>query len=201
MTSGSATGRAKIFSADVTASRTAQDGFDAFRREWEAQVGEPWPLNGLDAAASSDFKINVQAVSAHDVVIADVYSASYVGRTMPDHETDGWVLLHLMRHGSWRLRCTGRSPRPGRRRRRTSAADGLSRHSLSWPGGPRGGGACRKSPPGTSSPTAATSFARSRLSTGRRPPSSPARHAGRLVPGQTPRDVRANERQRQKTSA
>ncbi|HEX3955206.1 MAG TPA: hypothetical protein VHZ03_01085, partial [Trebonia sp.] len=103
MTSGSAAGRAKTVSVDVTASRTAQDGFDAFRREWEAQVGEPWPLNGLDAAASSDFKINVQAVSAHDVVIADVYGASYVGRTMPDHETDGWVLLHLMRHGSWRF--------------------------------------------------------------------------------------------------
>ena len=103
MTSGAATGRARAFSADVTASRTARDGFDAFRREWEAQVGEPWPLNGLDAAASIDFKINVQAVSAHDVVIADVYSESYVGRTVPDHETDGWVLLHLMRHGSWRF--------------------------------------------------------------------------------------------------
>jgi AraC-like DNA-binding protein len=103
MTSGSAAGGAKTVSVDVTASRTAQGGFDAFRREWEAQVGEPWPLNGLDAAASSDFKINVQAVSAHDVVIADVYSASYVGRTVPDHETDGWVLLHLMRHGSWRF--------------------------------------------------------------------------------------------------
>jgi AraC family transcriptional activator of tynA and feaB len=103
MTSGAATGRARAFSADVTASRTARDGFDAFRREWEAQVGEPWPLNGLDAAASSDFKINVQAVSARDVVIADVYSESYVGRTVPDHETDGWVLLHLMRHGSWRF--------------------------------------------------------------------------------------------------
>ena len=103
MTSGPATGRSRSFSADVTASKTAQDGFDTFRREWEAQVGEPWPLNGLDAAASSDFKINVQAVSARDVVIADVYSASYVGRTMPDHETDGWVLLHRLRHGSWRF--------------------------------------------------------------------------------------------------
>jgi AraC family transcriptional activator of tynA and feaB len=85
------------------ASRTAQDGFDAFRREWEAQVGKPWPLNGLDAAASSDFKISVQAVSARDVVIADVYSESYTGRTVPEHETDGWVLLHLMRRGSWRF--------------------------------------------------------------------------------------------------
>ena len=342
MTSGAATGRARAFSADVTASRTAPDGFDAFRREWEAQVGEPWPLNGLDAAASSDFKINVQAVSARDVVIADVYSESYVGRTVPDHETDGWVLLHLMRHGSWRFGAPdGRSedlsipagafivrhdgppalfdlargstadllflpapavaPLPGGRRillgsarsaevrvlmahahavRETvrdltptglwAARDALlelakgamrrefddveprlapalaraameiadrrltdpdltpaalarqlnvsvrtlhrafatagetvaayirrrrleqARLELAAPA--RGGRACRKSPPGTSSPTAATSLARSRLSTGRRPASSPARHAGRLVPGQTPRGVQTNER-------
>jgi AraC family transcriptional regulator, positive regulator of tynA and feaB len=103
MISTPTTGRARTVSVDVTASMTAQGGFDDFRREWEAQVGEPWPLNGLDAAASTDFKINVQAVSAHDVVIADVYSASYTGRTVPDHETDGWVLLHRLRRGSWRF--------------------------------------------------------------------------------------------------
>jgi hypothetical protein len=71
----------------------------------------------------------------------------------------------------------------------------LSRHGWSWPCRPCGGREYRKSPPGTSSPTAATSFACLRLSTGRRPPSSPARHAGRLVPGQTPRGGRTDERQ------
>lgn len=103
MSSRPAAGPARTVSVDVTAAMTAGGGFDDFRREWEAQAGEPWPLNGLDAAASADFRISVQAVSARDVVIADVYSASYVGATMPDHDTDGWVLLHRMRRGSWRF--------------------------------------------------------------------------------------------------
>jgi AraC-like DNA-binding protein len=103
MISTPAAGRARTVSVDVTASVSARGGFEDFRREWEAQAGQPWPLNGLDAAASTDFKINVQAVSAGDVVIADVYSASYAGQTVPDHETDGWVLLHRLRRGSWRF--------------------------------------------------------------------------------------------------
>jgi hypothetical protein len=98
---GSMTGRMKTFCADVTASSTPGDGFDAFRRAWETQTGEAWPLAGLDVAASCDFRINVQAIQAHDVVIADFYSNSYVGRTTADHETDDKVLIHVMRCSRW----------------------------------------------------------------------------------------------------
>jgi AraC-like DNA-binding protein len=100
---GSMTGRMKTFCADVTASSTPGDGFDAFRRAWETQTGGAWPLAGLDVAASCDFRINVQAIQAHDVVIADFYSNSYVGRTTADHETDDKVLIHVMRRGAWRF--------------------------------------------------------------------------------------------------
>lgn len=111
MSSGPMAGRAMTFSADVTASATARDGFEAFRREWETQVGEAWPLAGLDIAGSSTFRINVQSVQVHDVVISDVYSASYVGRTAADRDAGGQVLLHLMRQGSWRFaRADGRGP-------------------------------------------------------------------------------------------
>jgi hypothetical protein len=103
MAIGSMTGGAKIFSADVTASRTARDGFGAFRREWEGQTGEVWPLAGLDIAASSDFRISVQSVRLNDVSVSDVYSASYVGRTTADHDGGEQVLIHLMRRGSWRF--------------------------------------------------------------------------------------------------
>jgi AraC family transcriptional regulator, positive regulator of tynA and feaB len=101
---GQVTGRTRrTFSADVTASGTARDGFEAFRREWDTQVGEAWPLAGLDIAGSSSFRINVQAVKAHDVVIADVYSESYVGRTTANREANDKVLMHLMRRGAWRF--------------------------------------------------------------------------------------------------
>jgi AraC family transcriptional regulator, positive regulator of tynA and feaB len=101
---GSMTGQTRrTFSADVTASSTARDGFEVFRREWDTQVGEAWPLAGLDIAGSSDFRINVQAVKAHDLVIADFYSESYVGRTTADREAGDKVLMHLMRRGTWRF--------------------------------------------------------------------------------------------------
>lgn len=102
MSSGSAS-RVRTFSADVTASSTARDGFDAFRREWEAQVGKAWPLAGLDIAGSTDFRINAQSVHIDDVAISNVYSASYVGRTTGEPEAGDKVLIHLMRHGSWRF--------------------------------------------------------------------------------------------------
>ena len=103
MTSGSVPGSAKTLSLDVTASATPQDGFDALRRELDARPGDPWPLYGLDDDASSEFKINVRAAAVRGVVIADVYCASYVGLTKPYQESGGWVIMHLMRHGSWRF--------------------------------------------------------------------------------------------------
>lgn len=103
MSSGRITGRVRTFSADVTASRTARDGFEAFRRDWEAQTGEAWPLAGLDIAGSTEFRISAKSVQIDDVVISNVYSASYVGRTAADREADDQVLMHLMRQGSWRF--------------------------------------------------------------------------------------------------
>jgi hypothetical protein len=45
MSTGSMAGRpGKTFSADVTAPGSAREGFDVFRREWDVQVGEAWPL-------------------------------------------------------------------------------------------------------------------------------------------------------------
>jgi len=103
MTSGAATAGAWTFSADVTDSRTPRDGFDAFAREWMAQVGEPWPLAGLDIARSTDFRISLRSVKVHDTWICDFHSASYVGRTTAERAADDSVLIHLMRRGSWRF--------------------------------------------------------------------------------------------------
>jgi len=101
MSTGSTTGRVRTFSADVTASQTARDGFEAFRGEWEEQTGEAWPLAGLDLVGSTDFRIKVRSVTAHDVVVSDVYSHSYVGRTTENRDADVPVLLHVMQQGSW----------------------------------------------------------------------------------------------------
>jgi AraC family transcriptional regulator, positive regulator of tynA and feaB len=103
MSGGSVKGRVRTFSADVTASANVRDGFAAFLREREEQVGEAWPLGGLDIAASTDFRISARSVSIDDVVISRVHSASYVGRTTGDRVADDKVLMHVMRQGSWRF--------------------------------------------------------------------------------------------------
>ncbi|MQY22471.1 helix-turn-helix domain-containing protein [Nocardia macrotermitis] len=100
MANGSASSPARTFATDVTTSRTAREGFNVFRRDWEAQVGESWRPNELDAATTREFKVNIRSVSVHDVMIGDIYTASYVGRTTL---ADGGVLMHLIRHGSWRF--------------------------------------------------------------------------------------------------
>jgi AraC family transcriptional regulator, positive regulator of tynA and feaB len=109
MTSGPAGMR--TFSADVTDSGTAREGFDAFSREWVAQVGEAWPLAGLDLDRSTDFRISLRSVKVHDLWISDFYSASYAGRTTAERAADDSVLIHLMRRGSWRFaRPDGQDP-------------------------------------------------------------------------------------------
>jgi len=99
MNTGSTTGRVRTFSADVTAAQTARDGFEAFWREREEQTGEAWPLAGLDVAGSTDFRIKARSVTAHDVVVSDVYSQSYVGWTTAEREAAP-VLLNVMHQGT-----------------------------------------------------------------------------------------------------
>lgn len=88
---------------DVTAPSAAPDGFDVFRRAWDTQIGEAWPLPpGLDIGSSGDFRVKAQAVKAHDVVIADFHNKSFVGRPTGARDGDR-VIMHLMRRGAWRF--------------------------------------------------------------------------------------------------
>ncbi|MET7683608.1 helix-turn-helix domain-containing protein [Streptomyces sp. NPDC005423] len=102
MRAGPAAGRpGRTFIADVTAPTVRRNGFDAFRRAWDAQMRERFPLPLLDVEETGDFRINVQAVTAHDVVIAKVGVEAFAGRTTGAGDGDDRVLIHLMRQGSW----------------------------------------------------------------------------------------------------
>jgi hypothetical protein len=93
----------RTFSVDVTAPITARAGFDVFRREWGAQVGEAWPLPGLDIGEAGDFRVRVRAVKAHDVVIADVYNKSFTCQSTAAGDSGERVLMHLVQRGTWRF--------------------------------------------------------------------------------------------------
>ncbi|MGW4128566.1 helix-turn-helix domain-containing protein [Amycolatopsis japonica] len=116
-------GHAKTFSADVTAPSTGPDRFDTFRHAWATQVGEVWPLAGLDIGESGDFRIKAQAVTLHDTVIADVHSASFLGQTTAAGGAGDRVLIHLMRRGAWRF------TRPGGETTAVPAGSFIARHN------------------------------------------------------------------------
>ncbi|MEU1801378.1 helix-turn-helix domain-containing protein [Streptomyces sp. NPDC019937] len=89
---------------DVTAPRTARDGFDVFRREWESQVGEALPLPPMEPIGSGDFRVRVRASKLHDTVIADLYGESMAGSPQGAfHHLDDRVLVHVMERGEWRF--------------------------------------------------------------------------------------------------
>lgn len=93
----------RTFSVDITAPNTPREGFDAFRREWGVQVGEAWPLPGLDMGESGDFRVRARAVKVHDAVIADVYNKSFTCRSTAADDSGGRVLMHLVQRGAWRF--------------------------------------------------------------------------------------------------
>ncbi|MFF5056695.1 helix-turn-helix domain-containing protein [Micromonospora sp. NPDC000663] len=91
----------RTFRTDVTSASQERDGYQVFRRHWDAQTGGPMPLPGFDVGTSGDFRIRARAVTAEDVVIADVHSESLTGRTLGAGDSGARVLLHVVFTGSW----------------------------------------------------------------------------------------------------
>jgi AraC-like DNA-binding protein len=90
------------FSARITAG-TARDGVAAAQREYSERTGEPWSLPGYSIGGSGDFRVEIRAVKADDVVIMDIanYGGSFTARSTGgagDH-----VLVNLMRRGAFRF--------------------------------------------------------------------------------------------------
>ncbi|MFC7329050.1 helix-turn-helix domain-containing protein [Marinactinospora rubrisoli] len=97
-------GPRRTFAVDVTDPSTGRDGFDAFRRGWDAQVGGAFPLPPFDTGATGEFRVGVHAAKVHDTVIADLHGASIVGRTQGVRDrVDDRVLIHALRRGAWRF--------------------------------------------------------------------------------------------------
>ncbi|MBU3065409.1 helix-turn-helix domain-containing protein [Nocardia sp. NEAU-G5] len=85
----------------------AAEGFGSFWRGWEAQLGRKQPprLFTPGGGGGGDFRLDVRAVTAHDIVIADVRSESATGtHASPSGDSDGQVMLmHVIKQNSWRF--------------------------------------------------------------------------------------------------
>lgn len=98
------TGPGRNFFVDVTALRTARDGFGVFRRAWESQIGEKLPLPPLEPLGPGDFRVRVRASKVHDTVIAGLYGESLAGGPRSTaHHLDDRVLVHVLGQGEWRF--------------------------------------------------------------------------------------------------
>jgi AraC family transcriptional activator of tynA and feaB len=91
------------FAMDSTVPGTAARGFEVFRREWETQVGDGFPLPTFSAATTRDFRVKGRAAKVRDVAITDVHCASPVQTEGTLHGVEDQVRLYVVRRGAWTL--------------------------------------------------------------------------------------------------
>ncbi|MEV4130441.1 helix-turn-helix domain-containing protein [Nocardia sp. NPDC049707] len=95
-------GEQKVFSTDVTDANSRRDNFGIFQREWDEQIGEPYPLPPFGADGTGEFRATIRAYKVHDAALVDVYGESIFGTLDGALDPDSdWVLLHVVQRGKW----------------------------------------------------------------------------------------------------
>lgn len=90
-----------VLSVDTTSSGIASRRFDIFRRCWESQFGDRFPLAIYSPETIADFRINIRATRVRDVIIEDLRAASSLWTADPPGGDKDLVELHVLRHGAW----------------------------------------------------------------------------------------------------
>lgn len=94
--------------------------FDAFLREWEAQVGDGFPQPTYSPATIRDFRVRGRAAKVRDVAITDLHGESAIQTAGRLGGVEDQVRLYLVRRGAWTL--------GGPREHTVSAGQFLLRH-------------------------------------------------------------------------
>jgi AraC family transcriptional regulator, positive regulator of tynA and feaB len=80
--------------------RSGLAGFDAFRRVWEAQMGDGFPLPGFSAATAEDYRVRARAARVHNVAVADFRGVSAMRTGGRLGGTEDKALMFVVRHGA-----------------------------------------------------------------------------------------------------
>ncbi|GLV78356.1 helix-turn-helix domain-containing protein [Streptomyces hygroscopicus] len=88
---------------DSTAPGAASGAFDAFRREWETQIGDGFRLPTFSPATMADFRSRSRAFRVGDAAVTDFYSESVLRTDGPVVRVEDQVRLYVVRRGAWRL--------------------------------------------------------------------------------------------------
>ncbi|OKH94407.1 helix-turn-helix domain-containing protein [Streptomyces uncialis] len=90
------------FSLDTTTPGPLPRGFASFRREWETQVGDGFPLPTFSPATTGDFRVEGRVAKVRDAAITDVNCASAI-RTAALGDVEDQVRMWVVQRGAWTL--------------------------------------------------------------------------------------------------
>ncbi|WP_234048037.1 helix-turn-helix domain-containing protein [Streptomyces liliifuscus] len=122
-TGAEAEGARGAFALDSTAPGAAPRGFNAFRSEWETQLGDGFRLPAFSAATTGDFRVRSRGTKVGDVAITDLHGVSAVRTAGTPRGVEDQVRLYVVRRGAWTLG----SP-PDRGEHTVSAGQFMLRH-------------------------------------------------------------------------
>ncbi|MEU4314015.1 helix-turn-helix domain-containing protein [Nocardia sp. NPDC024068] len=108
------------FSVDSTPPGSASHGFDAFRRGWETQVGDRFPLSNYSPGTVGDFRVRARLRRVGDLATTDIHTASAI------QQIDGvadWTQLCVLTRGAWTV-----GDRSGRHEHTVPAGQFMLRH-------------------------------------------------------------------------
>ncbi|WP_374104636.1 helix-turn-helix domain-containing protein [Streptomyces sp. GESEQ-4] len=78
-------------------------GFDAFRRGWQTQIGDGFPLPTFDPATTDDFRVRSRVAKVRDVAITDLHGVSAIRTAGTPYGYEDQVRMYVVRRGSWTL--------------------------------------------------------------------------------------------------
>ncbi|MDW6056914.1 hypothetical protein SAZ11_00775 [Streptomyces sp. FXJ1.4098] len=111
------------FALDSTIPGAVPEGYDAFRREWETQIGAAFPVSKFSPATTGDLRARTRVAKLRDVVVTDIHSVSSLRTATPPGGVEDQVLLYVVGGGAWTL-----GELPDRSDHTVSAGQFLLRH-------------------------------------------------------------------------
>jgi len=89
------------FFLDSTDPGPGRPGFDAFRRAWEAQIGDGFRLPGFSPDTTGDFRVKTRAARVRDAAVTDIRGVSALRSEGTLDGVEDQVRMFVVRRGAW----------------------------------------------------------------------------------------------------
>jgi AraC family transcriptional regulator, positive regulator of tynA and feaB len=89
------------FRLDSTSPGAGRTGFDAFRRAWEAEIGDGFRLPGFSPDTTGDWRVKGRVARVRDVAITDFHAVSALRTEGKLTGAEDLVRMFVVRRGAW----------------------------------------------------------------------------------------------------